>query len=92
MGENRPHENGPSTRVVVAAVSLVLTLLAGCTHLGARQVATTGPTVSYEYWGDNLDSATQKATSYCRSIGTYGAHLISVTQDGDRYRATFECQ
>ena len=65
-------------------------LLVACGHSAPKPFNATPQGISYEYEGDQIGAATQKATNYCAGQGKV-AHLSNVGQQSDKNIATFTC-
>lgn len=75
---------------IVLLVPLIAAAASACAASGAREVDKTGPTVTYEYAGERLKSAYQRAWEHCSDYGLW-PELISLESDGANHRAIFEC-
>jgi hypothetical protein len=77
------------------ALLVALAALAGCGTSGPEHVQSTGPTVTYRFYGeprgDELEQATDHAQEYCSDRYGQAARLQDVTRDGEANIATFEC-
>ena len=81
-----------------ASVGLVMTgaLLLGACGSGSdggglQRVNAIAPAVTYSYQGDQLDQATDRATTYCRRFDQEAKLSDLRTQDGTHY-ATYDCR
>jgi hypothetical protein len=64
-------------------------LLAGCSS--QPKLVNPGPySVTYQYEGDQLQKVTDKAASYCSSVGR-AAHLRNVAEVGGQNVAIYDC-
>src|SRR5216683_718093 len=77
-----------------ATVTLLAALgsLAACATqtLPPQAVATSPPSVSYEFYGNDLAQANGQADVYCQQYGQY-ANLQGVQPNGSRSLATYTC-
>ena len=86
----------------MAKAASVGLLMAGTLLLGAcgsssdgssalQRVNAVAPAVTYSYQGDQLDQATDRATTYCRRFDQEAKLNDLRTQDGTHY-ATYDCR
>jgi hypothetical protein len=81
-------------RRTMTIAGLAALLLAGCggsDSEGPHRVQTTAPSVTFSYQGDQLDEATDQATSYCRRYSKEAKLTDLTTREGLHY-ATYECR
>jgi len=70
--------------------ALVASALTGCAAVEPHRVSETPPTVSYSFYGDQLDEARVKADNYCNAYDLK-AKLIDVESRATDKVARFEC-
>jgi hypothetical protein len=58
---------------------------------GLQRVNAVAPAVTYSYQGDQLDQATDRATTYCRRFDQEAKLNDLRTQEGTHY-ATYDCR
>ena len=51
---------------------------------------TLGPTVSYDYEGDQIEQATSQAEAYCATFGEKAILRLVSSRDGKHY-AVYDC-
>ena len=72
--------------LLAAASSLI-----GCSFGGpSYQPTTLGPSVSYDYDGDQIDQATSQAEAYCGAYGEKAVLRMTGSHDGKHY-AVYDC-
>ena len=78
----------------IATVGLWLAMvptMIGCSWGGPSYEPTTlGPTVSYDYEGDQIDQATSQAETYCAPFGEKAVLRMTGSRDGKHY-AVYDC-
>jgi hypothetical protein len=69
--------------------------LVACSHQEPEQVGSTGPTVTYRYFGDangdQLQEAIDKADAFCSDKYDQKAMLLKVDREDGGNVATFQC-
>ena len=77
--------------LVIAAALLLGACGGGAGDAGLQRVRAVAPAVTYSYQGDQLDQATDRATTYCRKFDQEAKLSDLRTQDGTHY-ATYDCR
>ena len=77
--------------VIAAALALGACGGGGAGDGGLQRVRAVAPAVTYSYQGDQLDQATDRATTYCRKFDQEAKLNDLRTQDGTHY-ATYDCR
>jgi hypothetical protein len=71
--------------------SAMASTMIGCSWGGPSYEPTTlGPTVSYDYEGDQIDTATSQAEAYCATFGEKAVLRMTSSRDGKHY-AVYDC-
>ena len=78
-----------------ATVGLLLAVASsvfGCSWGGpSYQPTTLGPSVSYDYDGDQIDQAASQAAAYCAPYGLKAVLRMAGSRDGKHY-AIYDCR
>ena len=77
----------------LATVGLLLAVasnLIGCSSGGSFQPTTIGPSVTYDYEGDQIDQAATQAEAYCAGYGMKAVLRMASSRDGKHY-AVYDC-
>ncbi len=77
-------------RATVTLLAALGSLAACATQTPPQAVATSPPSVSYEFYGNDLAQANGQADVYCQQYGQY-ANLQGVQPNGSRSLATYTC-
>ena len=80
-----------SIGLVMAGALLLGACGGGGGDSGLARVRAVAPAVTYSYQGDQLDQATDRATSYCRRFDQEAKLSDLRTQEGTHF-ATYDCR
>ena len=77
----------------IATIGLLLAVASnviGCSSGGSSEPTTVGPSVSYDYEGDQIDQAATQAEAYCAAHGLKAVLRMANSRDGKHY-AIYDC-